>query len=61
MVTNRQDDPEENGAEQEPREVCTVCRQAVPMRQIVTMMMRPVCLNCAATFYDEGEEREESE
>jgi hypothetical protein len=30
----------------------------VPVRQIITMMMRPVCLACAATFYEGDEEGE---
>jgi hypothetical protein len=58
MSGNRQDDPETEGAEQEPQEACTVCRQVVPVRQIITMMMRPVCLACAATFYEGDEEGE---
>jgi hypothetical protein len=58
MSSNLQDDPEEDATEREPQEVCTVCRQSVPVRQIITMMMRPVCLNCAATFYEDNEEGE---
>jgi hypothetical protein len=58
MNRNRQDDPEEAGAEQERQEICTVCRQSVPLRHIITMMTRPVCLNCAATFYEEDEEED---
>jgi hypothetical protein len=53
MVTNRQDDPENDGVEEESLEVCTVCRRAVPAREIITMMTRPVCLNCAAAFYED--------
>ncbi|MGH9148452.1 MAG: hypothetical protein ACRD1Q_17210 [Vicinamibacterales bacterium] len=58
MTGHRQDDPEAEGAEQGPHEVCTVCRQVVPLRHIITMMARPVCLNCAATFYEADEEGE---
>jgi len=57
MSSNFQDDPED-ATEREPEEVCTVCRQVVPVRQIVTMMTRPVCMNCAATFYEEDGEEE---
>ena len=32
MNSNRQDDPEDVGTEQAPPEICTVCRQSVPMR-----------------------------
>jgi hypothetical protein len=56
MKRNQRDDPEEEGTDQEPTEVCTVCRQTVPLRLIITMMMRPVCLNCAGSFYEEDGE-----
>lgn len=56
MKRNQQDDLKEEGPEQEPVEVCTVCRQTVPLRQIITMMTRPVCLNCAGSFYEEDGE-----
>jgi hypothetical protein len=56
MSRHLQDDAEEDVTERESQEVCTVCRQSVPVRQIITMMTRPVCLTCAATFYeDDGE------
>jgi hypothetical protein len=58
MSSNLRNDPEEEGTELEPQELCTVCRQSVPVRQIIMMMTRPVCLNCAATFYEDDEEGE---
>lgn len=37
----------------EPMEPCSMCRRDVPRSKITVLMGRSVCLDCAASFYDE--------
>lgn len=36
-----------------PMEPCSMCRRDVPSSKIAVLMGRAVCLDCAASFYDE--------
>ena len=44
----------------EEREValCSMCRREVPVEVIAVLMGRPVCLDCAASFFEEDGEEE---
>lgn len=38
---------------------CTMCRRDVSADVIATLMGRPVCLDCAASFFEPDEEDED--
>jgi len=46
-------DDADDEAPSEPMEACSMCRRDVPARRITILMGRSVCLDCAASFYDE--------
>jgi len=58
------EDARTDGAEDEKKVVtCTMCRREVPVEVTATLMGRPVCLDCAASFFepDEEDQGEESQ
>jgi len=51
-----------DGAEDEKKVVtCTMCRREVPVEVMATLMGRPVCLDCAASFFEPDEEDRDKE
>jgi len=50
------DNDQSQDTPREPTEVCTLCRQAVPLQKITMLMSRPVCLDCAAVLFEEEED-----
>jgi hypothetical protein len=44
---------DEDAPPPEPMKACSMCRQEVPARMIMILMTREVCLNCAASFFDD--------
>jgi hypothetical protein len=47
------DDTDDEEKPAEPMEPCSMCRRDVPSAKIAVLMGRSVCLDCAASFYDE--------
>jgi hypothetical protein len=56
-----EEDSDPDDSPEEAVEACSMCRRDVPRRQIMILMTRPVCLDCATLFFDEDDdEKKES-
>lgn len=41
---------------EEPTEPCSMCKRETPVKQIVAIQGRRLCLGCAAAFFEDEDE-----